>query len=54
MHLPCTLITPSYKVDRNLLFSETKSKQGVECETGISDPSESVIPDCQQGIKVQL
>jgi hypothetical protein len=54
MRLPYTLVTPLYKVDRDLLFSETKSQQGVKCETGISDPSESIIPDCQQGIKVQL
>jgi len=33
----------------NVLFGEPKPEQGVESETGISDPSESVVPDRQRG-----
>jgi len=45
MRLPCALVKRLNEVDRDLLFGETKSQQGVERETGISDPSESIIPN---------
>ena len=54
MHLPCPLVTRSHEVDKDLLFGETKSQQGVERETGISDPSESIIPNHQQAVKSHL
>ena len=48
MHLPCPSVTHLHEVDVDILFGETKSQQGVECETGISDPSESIIPEVSQ------
>jgi hypothetical protein len=52
MHSLCTLVIFAYNGDRDLLFGETKSQQCVERETGISDPSESVIPIRQPATKV--
>lgn len=54
MHLPCPSVTHLHEVDVDILFGETKSQQGVECETGISDPSESIIPNHQQAVESRL
>jgi hypothetical protein len=50
MHLPYALVRRLHELDQYLLFGEAESQQGVECETGISDPGESVIPTRQPAI----